>query len=111
MNRWRWKPGRRVCGWRKFSEREMSKTHNTLRNVVEPSGSSGSLHPAGSARSSFERWISGPPYERETERWPQDEHRHAWPGQYKDIAVQLAWESWQQAQNNEKLTDRGANNQ
>lgn len=52
-----------------------------------------------SARSSFEKWISAPPYERDTYRWPQDETKHAWPGQYKDIAVQLAWESWQQAQN------------
>ena len=55
--------------------------------------------PAGSARSSFEQWISGPPYERDLHRWPMDETNHAWPGQYKDIAVQLAWESWQQAQN------------
>jgi hypothetical protein len=55
--------------------------------------------PAGSARSSFERWISEPPYERDIHRWPQDETKHAWPGQYKDIAVQLAWEAWQQAQN------------
>jgi hypothetical protein len=46
----------------------------------------------------FEQWISSPPYERETERWPQDETKYAWPGQYKDIAVQLAWESWQEAQ-------------
>ena len=51
----------------------------------------------GSARSSFEQWISAPPYERDLYRWPQDETKHSWPGQYKDIAVQLAWEAWQQA--------------
>jgi hypothetical protein len=58
--------------------------------------------PHGSARSSFDQWISAPPYERETERWPMDETKHAWPGQYKDIAVQLAWEAWCES-SNEKL--------
>lgn len=53
----------------------------------------------GSARSSFEKWITQPPHERDIYRWPMDETKHAWPGQYKDIAVQLAWEAWQQAQN------------
>jgi len=77
----------------------MSKTHNTLRNVVGASAPPPSLHPAGSARSLFEQWISGPPYERDLYRWPMDETKHAWPGQYKDIAVQLAWDAWQQAQN------------
>ena len=55
--------------------------------------------PAGSARASFEKWITQSPYERDTCRWPQDYTKHAWPGQYKDIAVQLAWEAWQEAQN------------
>jgi len=64
--------------------------------------------PAGSARSLFEQWISGPPYERDLYRWPMDETKHAWPGQYKDIAVQLAWESWQQAQNDQSLATAGA---
>jgi hypothetical protein len=44
-------------------------------------------------RARFEEWISAAPYERSVERWPQDEKRHSWPGQYKDIAVQLAWEA------------------
>jgi hypothetical protein len=26
-----------------------------------------------------------------------DETKYAWPGQYKDIAVQLAWEAWSEA--------------
>lgn len=45
----------------------------------------------------FEQWISAPPYEREIDRWPLDEARYAWPGQYQDIAVQLAWEAWEEA--------------
>ena len=45
-------------------------------------------------RQSFEAWITAAPYERDIERWPMDETKYAWPGQYKDIAVQLAWEAW-----------------
>lgn len=53
---------------------------------------SGSL--ACSMREQFESWIEKPPYERDTLR-----HGDAtpWPGQYIDIDVQLAWESWQAA--------------
>ncbi len=58
----------------------------------------GSLHTVVSRRS-FEDWIGGPPYERDLYRWPMDETKHAWPGQYKDIAVQLAWEAWCEAAN------------
>ena len=58
----------------------------------------GSLHVVVSRRS-FEDWIGGPPYERDLYRWPMDETKHAWPGQYKDIAVQLAWEAWCEAAN------------
>jgi hypothetical protein len=50
-------------------------------------------------RRSFESWIGGPPYERDLYRWPMDETKYAWPGQYKDIAVQLAWEAWCEAAN------------
>lgn len=58
----------------------------------------------GYARSKFEKWISAPPYERDIYRWPQDETKHSWPGQYKDIAVQLAWDAWNEA-HNVKLCD------
>lgn len=51
------------------------------------------------SRRSFEDWIGGPPYERDLYRWPMDETKYAWPGQYKDIAVQLAWEAWCEAAN------------
>jgi hypothetical protein len=50
-----------------------------------------------SLRSEFESWISASPFEREIERWPNDESKHAWPGQYRDINVALAWEAWQEA--------------
>ncbi len=50
-------------------------------------------------RKQFEEWISSPPYEREIARWPNDSRKHAWPGQYEDIAVQLAWEAWQESVN------------
>jgi hypothetical protein len=40
------------------------------------------------ARIAFEGWVSSPPYEREIARF--DWHSE-WPGQYKDIAVELAW--------------------
>ena len=59
------------------------------------------------SRRSFEDWIGGPPYERDLCRWPMDETKHAWPGQYKDIAVQLAWEAWCEAAN-KKLTGGSA---
>ncbi len=49
------------------------------------------------SRQSFEAWIGGPPYERDLYRWPMDDTMHAWPGHYRDIAVQLAWEAWCEA--------------
>jgi hypothetical protein len=47
-------------------------------------------------RNLFEQWISQPPYERSISRWEADRKR-AWPGQYKNYDVQLAWEAWQRA--------------
>lgn len=49
----------------------------------------------------FEEWISSHPYERSVARFGPDQTRYAWPGQYMDSAVQLAWEAWQQAQNDQ----------
>ncbi len=63
---------------------------------------------AGYARQAFEQWVSNMPYEREIERWPDSDGEN-WRCQYKDIAVQLAWEAWQQAQNAER-TDRPKGN-
>ena len=44
-------------------------------------------------RMDFEAWISSPPYERNIYRWSNDETRHAWPGQYADYVVEIAWQS------------------
>lgn len=43
-------------------------------------------------RDEFEALISAPPYERSTERFPDES---AWPGQYVVMAVQLGWEMYQ----------------
>lgn len=48
-------------------------------------------------RKAFESWITAPPYEREVQRYPNDETKYAWPGQYMDNTVQLAWEAWCEA--------------
>lgn len=53
------------------------------------------------ARALFEDWISRSPYEREIARWPMNEKLYSWPGQYKEIAVQLAWEAWCEGGKNE----------
>lgn len=45
-------------------------------------------------RAAFERAVSQPPYEYDIDRWPADETRYAWPGNYCDIAVQLAFDMW-----------------
>jgi hypothetical protein len=42
-------------------------------------------------RAAFEAWISAPPYEREIERFGESS---AWPGNYRDIDVDLAWNAW-----------------
>jgi len=52
------------------------------------------------SRRTFELWIHAPPYERPIDRWPMNEERYAWPGQYKDIAVQLAWDAWREKERN-----------
>jgi len=46
-------------------------------------------------RAAFEAVISGPPYELSVARFPDDATRYAWPGNYKDRAVDLAWNIWQ----------------
>lgn len=46
-------------------------------------------------RERFEQWVSAPPFERSTERQGTNT---AWPEVYADIAVDLAWEAWQEAE-------------
>ncbi len=45
-------------------------------------------------RIKFEKWITAPPYEREVCRKPNNPDVTAWPGNYQDYNVQLAWEAW-----------------
>lgn len=42
-------------------------------------------------RESFEKFVSAPPFEYRTERMTE---LSAWPGNYRVLAVQLAWEAW-----------------
>ena len=77
----------------------------TMRDMVEQIERSDGDHPTTTmskpretaSRQSFESWISAPPYEHEVLRYPDDETKHAWPGQYRSIAVQTAWEAWREA--------------
>ena len=50
------------------------------------------------SRAEFERWIYAPPFERGINRYADDPKNWAWPGQYEDPAVQLAWEAWKAAE-------------
>lgn len=52
-----------------------------------------------SQRKAFENWISAPPYEKDVTRFPRNERVSAWPGQYRDIAVELAWDAWEESAN------------
>lgn len=45
-------------------------------------------------RAAFEAWISGPPYEREVKRFGEGS---AWPGNYRELDVDLAWCAWSAA--------------
>ena len=46
------------------------------------------------SRDEFEAFISLPPHEKEISRFP-DDGSSAWPGSYKNLIVDLAWETWQ----------------
>jgi hypothetical protein len=48
-------------------------------------------------RKRFEAWITSAPYEKSIERFPDDERLFSWPGNYRDINVELAWQAWQEA--------------
>lgn len=54
------------------------------------------------ARLAFEVWISAPPYEHEVLRYPMDEVNYAWPGQYRNNSVELAWQAWCQSSNTQQ---------
>ena len=46
-------------------------------------------------RADFEEWITSPPFEREVGRW-EESADVAWPGQYREYEVELAWCAWQE---------------
>jgi len=48
-------------------------------------------------RGKFEAFITGMPYERSVARFPDDPDEYAWPGCYRDIVVDTAWDAWQAA--------------
>ena len=50
-------------------------------------------------RLAFERWITAPPFERSAARYPDNEQVSSWPGQYRDIAVEIAWGAWCESSN------------
>ena len=45
-------------------------------------------------RHDFEAFISSPPFERSVERFGDES---AWPGNYVDLDVDLAWNAWQES--------------
>jgi hypothetical protein len=47
-----------------------------------------------SDRKAFEKWISGPPYERSVDRYPNDPARYGFPGSYRDHDVDLCKFAW-----------------
>lgn len=49
-------------------------------------------------RQVFEDWVSSPPYEYAVCRFADDPAAEAWPGNYVNIGVQLAWDAWQESQ-------------
>lgn len=83
-----------------------TQTNSTEANAVgnhpggdRPAAPSPPPPASGSGRLAFEAWITAPPYEKDIIRWPENDFRFSWPGHYKDYAVQLAWEAWEEAQN------------
>ena len=55
-------------------------------------------------REAFEKFVSAPPFEYSTERMTE---LSAWPGNYRSIAVQLAWESWKARAASSEQSERG----
>jgi hypothetical protein len=67
-----------------------SRRKNQLKLVEEYT----MTNPTETERERFEKWISAPPIEAETERQQSGD---CFPGHYKTYRVQLAWEAWQEA--------------
>ena len=48
-------------------------------------------------RTAFEVWVTSHPYEESSERYPNDPTKYGWPGNYKDIRVDMCWQAWKSA--------------
>jgi hypothetical protein len=59
-----------------------------------PPADAGRLDALARPRAAFEAWISAPPFEREVERFGENS---AWPGNYRELDVDLAWQAWSAA--------------
>lgn len=70
----------------------MSTTNST--NTTTRPAVAGQLEAPVRPRAAFEAWISSPPYEREIERFGDGS---AWPGNYRELDVDLAWCAWSAA--------------
>jgi len=52
---------------------------------------------ANVCREQFEKWVSDDPYSRPIDRIPYDPEKFAFPGVYRDINTDLAWQAWRVA--------------
>jgi hypothetical protein len=52
-------------------------------------------HTDDTERKAFEAWISAPPFEQSVRRYGKDPQTAAWPGNYREYNVQLAWCAWE----------------
>jgi hypothetical protein len=66
----------------------MTEANQTCRPVV------GRFEASVRPRAAFEAWISAPPFEREVERFGENS---AWPGNYRELDIDLAWQAWSAA--------------
>lgn len=64
-----------------------------MNETVKPAVT-GPVEPTVRPRAAFEAWISAPPFEREVERFGENS---AWPGNYRELDVDLAWQAWSAA--------------
>jgi hypothetical protein len=46
-------------------------------------------------RKRFEAWVSSPPFELSTARYPIDSD--TWPGMYRHVDTEMAWSAWKEA--------------
>lgn len=65
-----------------------------MDNEQMPPADAGRLEAPVRPRAAFEAWISAPPFEREVERFGESS---AWPGNYRELDVDLAWQAWSAA--------------